>query len=177
MKIKFQYLECFVCWCMIIIVCSNTIIIPALPFKTCMSQFRDRVILKRGKTVRFQNTLWTFWNLEKINRKVQEVPQSQTTDNPTTPRGREKWQRLTRTKQTNTQTTNKQTNKQTNAREAHRPAPSSTSEVITMLKRTTKHEDKEHGKTPKHEAPLSISHKATQNKNNTGTTALERPVV
>ena len=39
-----------------------------------------------------------------------------------------------------------------------------------------KHEDKEHGNTLKHEAPRSIKHKATQNKNNTGTTALERPV-
>ena len=28
-----------------------------------------------------------------------------------------------------------------------------------MLKEMTKHEDKEHGKTPKHEAPLSINHK------------------
>ena len=35
--------------------------------------------------------------------------------------------------------------KQTNARDAHRPAPSSASEVITMLKRKKKHEDKEHG--------------------------------
>ena len=33
-----------------------------------------------------------------------------------------------------------------------------------------KHEDKEQGKT-KHEAPRSINHKATQNKNITGTTA------
>ena len=29
-------------------------------------------------------------------------------------------------------------------------------------------EDKEHGKTLKHEAPRSINHKTTQNKNNTG---------
>ena len=61
--------------------------------------------------------------------------------------------------------------KQTNAREA--PALSFPSEVITMLKGMTKHEDKEHGKTLKHEAPRSINHKATQNKNNTGTTALD----
>ena len=66
--------------------------------------------------------------------------------------------------------------KQTNAREAHRPAPSFPSEVITMLKRMTKHEDKEHGKTLKHEVPRSINHKATKNKNNTGITALERSV-
>ena len=43
-----------------------------------------------------------------------------------------------------------------------------------MLKAMTKHENKEHGKTPKHEAPCSIINKATQNKNNTETTALER---
>ena len=45
-----------------------------------------------------------------------------------------------------------------------------------MLKGMTKHEDKEQGKTLKHEAPLSINHKATQNNNNTGTTAFERSV-
>ena len=45
-----------------------------------------------------------------------------------------------------------------------------------MLKGMTKHEDKEHGKTLKHEAPRSINHKAIQNKNNTGTTVLQRSV-
>ena len=65
-------------------------------------------------------------------------------------------------------------NKQTHAREAHRPAPSSPSEVMTMLKGVKKHEDQEQGKA-KHEAPHSINHKATQNKN-TGATALERSV-
>ena len=45
--------------------------------------------------------------------------------------------------------------------------------MITMLKRLTKHENKEQGET-KHEAPRSINHKALQNKNSTGTTALER---
>ena len=54
------------------------------------------------------------------------------------------------------------------------PSPS---EEITMLKGKTKHEDKEHEKTLKHEAPRSINHKATQNKNNIGATALERSVV
>ena len=49
-------------------------------------------------------------------------------------------------------------------------------QAITMLKGMKKHEDKEHGKTLKHEVPRSINHKATQNKNNTGTTALEWPV-
>ena len=60
------------------------------------------------------------------------------------------------------------TNKQTNAQEAHRPALSFQSEVITMLQEMKKHEDKEHGKTFKHEAPHSVNNKATQNKNNTG---------
>ena len=53
--------------------------------------------------------------------------------------------------------------KQTNAREAQRPAPSSTSEVITMLKGMKNREDKEHEKTLKHEAPRSINHKAIRN--------------
>ena len=52
----------------------------------------------------------------------------------------------------------------TNARETHRPAPSSPSEVITMLKGMKKHEDKEHGKTLKYEAPRSINQKSIQNK-------------
>ena len=54
--------------------------------------------------------------------------------------------------------------------------PSSPSEEITMLKGKTKHEDTEHEKTLKHEAPRSINHKATQNKKNIETTALERSV-
>ena len=46
-----------------------------------------------------------------------------------------------------------------------------------MLKGKTKHEDKEHEKTLKHRVAHSIiNHKATQNKNNIGTTALERSV-
>ena len=44
-----------------------------------------------------------------------------------------------------------------------------------MLKWQEKHEDKEQGKT-KHEAPRSINHKATQNKNNTWTTHNTRVV-
>ena len=48
--------------------------------------------------------------------------------------------------------------------------------MITMLIGMKKHEDKEHGKTLKHEAPRSINHKATQNKNSTETIALERSV-
>ena len=42
----------------------------------------------------------------------------------------------------------------------------------TMLKGQKKHIDKEQGKT-KHEAPRSVNYRATQNKNNIGTTALE----
>ena len=45
-----------------------------------------------------------------------------------------------------------------------------------MLQGIMKHEDNEQGKTLKHEAPRSINHKATQNKNTTGTTALKRSV-
>ena len=58
----------------------------------------------------------------------------------------------------------------------HRLAPSSPSKVIKMLKGQKKHVDKEQGKT-KHEAPRSVNYRATQNKNNIGTTALERSVV
>ena len=54
--------------------------------------------------------------------------------------------------------------------------PPSQIEVITMLKRMKKHEDKEQGKTIKHEALRSMNSKATHNKNNTGTTTLERSV-
>ena len=82
----------------------------------------------------------------------------------------------TKRKRKMTKTNTHKTNKQTNAREAHRQAPSSPSEVITMLKGMKKHEDKEHGNTLKYKTPRSINHKATQNKNNTGTTALERSV-
>ena len=56
------------------------------------------------------------------------------------------------------------------------PLLSSPSEEVTMLKGKTKHEDKEHEKTLKHEAVRSVNHKATKNKNNIETTALERSV-
>ena len=45
-----------------------------------------------------------------------------------------------------------------------------------MLKGQKKHLDKEQGKT-KHEAPRSASDRATQSKNNIGTTTLEQSVV
>ena len=81
-----------------------------------------------------------------INRKVQGVPQTKPQPTPT-PKGREKWQKKNNKKHA-------RTHKQTNAREAHRPALSYPSEVITMLKRMKKHEDIEHGNTLKHEAPV-----------------------
>ena len=48
--------------------------------------------------------------------------------------------------------------------------------MIKMLKDQKKHIDKEQGKT-KHEAPRSVNYRAKQNKNNIGTSALERSVV
>ena len=45
-----------------------------------------------------------------------------------------------------------------------------------MLRGQKKHIDKGQGKT-KHEAPRSVNYRATQNKNNIGTTALERSEV
>ena len=45
-----------------------------------------------------------------------------------------------------------------------------------MLEGQKKHIDKEQGKT-KHEAHRSVNYRATLNKNNIGTTALERSVV
>ena len=54
--------------------------------------------------------------------------------------------------------------------------PSSPSKVIKMLKRQKKHIDKEQDKT-KPEALRSVNYKAIQNKNNIGTTALERSIV
>ena len=98
---------------------------------------------------------------EKVHRKEQWVPQSQTVSNP---RHEEKEKK---DKNEHVQ------NKRTNAREAYWPAPSSQIEVIIMLK-GMKHENNEQGKTIKHEAPRSINHKATQNKDNIGTTAIER---
>ena len=47
---------------------------------------------------------------------------------------------------------------------------------MKILKEQKKHIDKEQGKT-KHEAARSVNYRATQNKNNIGTTALEWSVV
>ena len=48
--------------------------------------------------------------------------------------------------------------------------------MIQMLKGQEKHIVKEQGKT-KHETPHSVNYRASKNKNNIGTTALERSVV
>ena len=69
---------------------------------------------------------------------------------PPTPRGREKWQTKTNTYETKCTRSTDQL--------------SSPSEVTTMLKVMKKHEEKQHGKNLKHEAPRSINHKATHNK-------------
>ena len=45
-----------------------------------------------------------------------------------------------------------------------------------MLNGQKKHTDTQHGKT-KHEASRNVNYRAAQNKNNIGTTALERSVV
>ena len=65
----------------------------------------------------------------KVNRKVQGVPESQTATNPRSQEEEQKMKKKTKKKLTCT--------KQTNAREAHRPAPSSPSRVIEMLKGMT----------------------------------------
>ena len=65
--------------------------------------------------------------VKKVNRKVQGVPQLQTAANLTRQQEEKK-----KDKNIDAQ------NKQTNAREARRPAPSSPSEVIRMLKQTEK---------------------------------------
>ena len=75
-------------------------------------------------------------------------------------------------KQTNTYKTNIQMHK----KHTDQLPSSSPSEEITMLKGMKKQEDKEHRKTFKHDVPHSINYKATQHKNNTGTTALQQSV-
>ena len=109
---------------------------------------------------------------KNVNRKVQGVPQAQPQPTPWHQEEKEN-EKKKKKKKKRIDTRTKQTNKCTRNT---RPAPSSPSEVITMLKGMTKYEDKEHGKTLKHETPRSINHKATKNKNNTETTALERSV-
>ena len=99
-----------------------------------------------------------------VNRKVQGVSQSQTAANSDTKRKRKRT-KLTCANQT------------INAREARTCNQSLFPERGDhSAKKNEKHEDKEQGKTLKHEAPRSINHKTTQNKTNTWTTALERSV-
>ena len=64
--------------------------------------------------------------LKKVNRKVQGKPQSQTAANLRHQEEEKKDKNI------------HAQNKQTNVREAQRPAPSSPSEVIRMLKQTEK---------------------------------------
>ena len=78
---------------------------------------------------------------KNVNRKLQGVPQSQTAAYP---RHQEE---ETMTK-TNTYKTNKQMHKK------HTDQLLFPKEVITMLQRMKKYEDKKHGKTLKHEAPV-----------------------
>ena len=58
----------------------------------------------------------------------------------------------------------------------HETSPLFPEQGYQNAKRTETHIDKEQGKT-KHEAPRSVKYRATQNKNNIGTTALERSIV
>ena len=65
-------------------------------------------------------------HIKKVNRKGQGIPQSQTAANPRQQEEEKKDKNI------------HAQNKQTNVREAPRPAPSSTSEVIRMLLQTEK---------------------------------------
>ena len=84
---------------------------------------------------------------------------------PMTPRGRDKRQKVRRN---NAYTTNKQIHE----RHVYQ-LPLCPSEVITMLNRTENIAKKEQSKT-QHKMPQN--HKATQNKNNTGTTVISHRV-
>ena len=101
---------------------------------------------------------------KKLNRKVQEEPQTEAAANPRHQKEEKKWLRLTCAQQRNKCTISTKTSF---------PFPKQGDQ---NAKRTEKHIDKEQGKT-KHEAPRSVNYRATQNKNNIGTTALERSVV
>ena len=97
--------------------------------------------------------------LKKANRKVLEEPTSRHRSQVLKPGGREKETQLTNKCTINTKTSSlfpKQGDQ--NAKRAE--------EVI----------DNEQGKT-KHKVPHSVNYRATENKNNIGTTALERSVV
>ena len=92
----------------------------------------DAIFLRMDFVNRQKTT--DFYHVKKINRKVQGAQQSQTAANP---RHQEE--------EKNDKNYHVQ-NKQTNAREAHRPATSSPSEVITMLKGMTNTRTKSTGR-------------------------------
>ena len=102
--------------------------------------------------------------LKKVNRKVQEEPQAEAAANPRYQEEEKKWHRLTCAQPTNKCTISTKT------------SPFFPKQDDQNANRTEKHTDKEQGKT-KHEVPRSVIYTATQNKNNIGTTALERSVV
>ena len=98
-------------------------------------------------------------NYIKINRTVQEEPQAEVAANPWHQQEEKKWHRLTCV-----------ANKQMHDKHKDQlPLPKANDQ-------NAKRSRKEQGKT-KHEAPCSVNYRATQNKNNIGTTALERSVV
>ena len=86
---------------------------------------------------------------KKVNRKVQGVPQSQATTYH--------WHQEEEKKDKN----QRGQNKQTNAREAHRPALYSPSEVITMLKGLKKKTRTKSKAKTQYETPRCKDHKAT----------------
>ena len=87
-------------------------------------------------------------SLHKLNRKVQEVPQSQTGASPNTKRKR----KITKT---STHKTNKCTR-----------STQTSSLLLKQDDHNAKRDDETRGQTLKHQVPRSINHKATQNKNN-----------
>ena len=98
-------------------------------FNNCTSNESDINNLKRDSLEiqhpKFEKSRLGFIE-KKVNRKVQGMPQSQIAANP---RHQEE---AKKDKNIHAQ------NKQTNVREAQRPAPTSPSEVIRMLKQTEK---------------------------------------
>ena len=97
---------------------------------------------------------------EKVNRKVQEEPQAEVADT----------RRKRKVTQINVCIAN---NKCTIGTKTSAPFPKQGDQ---NAKRTEETHRQRAGKT-KHEAPRSVNYRATPNKNNIGTTALERSVV
>ena len=86
-----------------------------------MAYFLDLMVTAESHSVNWDSA----WS-NKVNRKVQGMPQSQTVANP--------WHQEEEKKDKNIHAQNKQTN----VWEAQRPAPSSPSKVIRMLTQTEK---------------------------------------